>query len=62
MIMRSYTVWLVPAVVMLVGFGPGASRATAQTITYPFNATYETSFLLEQLTSDISRGLVLEGV
>ena len=59
MIMRSYTVWLVPAALMLFGFGPGDARATAQTITYPFNATYETSLLREQLTPDVSRGLVL---
>lgn len=43
--MRSYNVWLVPAAVMLVGFGPGVAKATAQTITFPFNATYATDLV-----------------
>lgn len=59
MIMRSYTAWLIPAAVMVFGFGPGAARATAQTITFPFNATYETVLTVEQLTPDVSRALVL---
>ena len=58
--MRSYNVWLVPAAVMLVGFGSVTARATAQTITYPFNATtYETVLTVEQVTPDISRATAL---
>ena len=53
MIMRSYTAWLIPAAVMVFGFGPGAARATAQTITYPFDATYETVLDLRPVTSDV---------
>lgn len=56
MIFRSYTAWLVPAVFMLVGFGPGATKAIAQT-TYPFEPTlYDaeiTNTLLEQAPTEV---------
>ena len=57
--MRSYNVWLVPAAVMLVGFGSGVAKATAQTITFPFDATYATELTVEQITPDVSRVLAV---
>jgi hypothetical protein len=53
-IFRSYSAWLVPAVLTLASFGSGAS-ALAQT-TYPFETTYDaeiTNTLLEQTPTEV---------
>lgn len=58
MILRSSTVWLVPVVLTLLGFGPGVAKATAQT-TYPFNGNYEVTIDVEPITENISRAIEL---
>ena len=52
MIFRSYTAWLVPVALTLLGFGSGAS-ASAQT-TYPFEATYNAEITARPIRGNIS--------
>lgn len=52
--LRSYTSWLIPGVLALIGFGTSLESAKAQT-TYPFNATYDaSSILLNTITEEIT--------
>lgn len=39
MMLRSHSVWVVPVAATLLGFGPGAARATAQSINLQFGPT-----------------------
>lgn len=54
MILRAYNVWLVPAALALLGFGPGAAKAIAQT-TYPFSGNYDTVVNIQPITDDVSQ-------
>lgn len=46
--LRSHSVWVVPVAATLLGFGPGAGRATAQSINnFPFTATFDSITTLE---------------
>lgn len=58
MIQGSYTAWLVPLALTLVGLGTGTAKATAQT-TYPFEATYNTQITNTPL-EETSSGIVLK--
>ncbi|MGD1912772.1 MAG: hypothetical protein ACFB2X_18570 [Rivularia sp. (in: cyanobacteria)] len=52
--LRSYTSWLIPGVLALIGFGSSVGSAKAQTV-YPFDATYDgSSTLLNPITEDIT--------
>jgi hypothetical protein len=52
--LRLYHVWLVPAAFTLLGFGPGAAKAIAQT-TYPFEATYNAEITTRAIAPNISK-------
>lgn len=58
LIQRSHSVWIVPLALTLVGFGPGATKAIAQT-TYPFNAEYDLVVETEEIAPGISRVTVV---
>ena len=51
--LRSYTSWLIPGVLALIGFGSSIESAKAQTF-YTFDATYNVSSTSEPITQDIS--------
>ena len=52
--LRSYTSWLIPGILALVGFGSSIESAKAQT-TYSFDATYDASAtLLNPITEEIT--------
>ncbi|WP_414583030.1 hypothetical protein [Scytonema sp. PCC 10023] len=53
-ILRSYTARLVPVTLMLLGFGLGGGRATAQT-SYPISSYYDTTIYVTPITSDVSQ-------
>ena len=52
--LHSYTSWLIPGVLTLVGFGTSVESAKAQA-TYPFDATYDaSSALFNPITEEIT--------
>ncbi len=54
MMIRSYTSWLIPGILALIGFGSNVGSVKAQT-TYPFDATYDaSSTLLNPITEEIT--------
>ncbi|MEA5623484.1 hypothetical protein [Nostoc sp. UHCC 0251] len=50
---RSYTAWLVPVVLALIGFGLDVKSAIAQQV-YTFNATYDVFSTSKPITPDVS--------